>query len=53
MTTARRGVNEFGLRRSKNVYGNAAMKSKREANSKVVQMIMKPDTQNTQSANAA
>jgi integrase len=36
-----------------NVYGNAAMKSKREANSKVVQMIMKPDTQNTQSANAA
>ena len=36
-----------------NVYGNAAMKSRREANSKVVQTIMKPDTQNTQSANAA
>ena len=36
-----------------NVYGNAAMKSKREANSKVVQMIVKPDTQNTQSASAA
>ncbi len=36
-----------------NTCGNAAMKSKREANSKVVQMIMKPGTQNTHSANAA
>lgn len=36
-----------------NIYGNAAMKSKREANSKVVQLLMKHDAQNPQSASAA
>ena len=36
-----------------NIYGNAAMKSKRAANSKVVEMIMQQDKQESQSASAA
>lgn len=36
-----------------NIYGSAAMKSKREANSKVVQMLIKHDAQIPQSASAA
>jgi hypothetical protein len=36
-----------------NVYGNTTMKSKREANSKVVQMIMEKDRPNSQTESAA
>ena len=36
-----------------NVYGNTTMKSKREANSKVVQMILQKDEHDTQAVAAA
>ena len=35
------------------MYGNSAMKTKREANSKVVQMILQKDEQDTQAVAAA
>jgi hypothetical protein len=35
-----------------NIYGNAAMKTKRAANSKVVEMIMQQDKQESQSVSA-
>jgi hypothetical protein len=36
-----------------NIYGNAAMKSKREANPKIVQMILEKDRPNSQTESAA